>query len=391
MRGGIDIFLVNLVKNWPSIDEITLYVNNEYEELVGFRAILSKNKNVKVAKFNSIAKLFICSYKIRLLEIFLRLLYRFFYYPLFFPLFVLTSFFHFFKADADALYIVNGGHPGSLFCRASVLGWRLANLFNGRKVVYNIHNSPTNFNLPIKWAKFFIDKLIEKSANDIITVSEATKNAFKPRKVFYFSNKFKFIHNGIEDPTFNFESHFSEPQRQYILMAANYEFRKGHKFILEAFSHIANRIDEIDLVFIGDNRNSDYFNELSFLIENSQFSERVKALGYQKSSKSWIQASELLVSGSQSFESFGLTLIEAMAFSKPVVVTDVGGMPEVIGRSGAGIVCDRSSPKDFADACIRILENDDLKKSIGEKGRIHYEDNFEVKRMVVEYRALISN
>ena len=80
-----------------------------------------------------------------------------------------------------------------------------------------------------------------------------------------------------------------------------------------------------------------------------------------------------------------------MAFSKPVVVTDVGGMPEVIGRSGAGIVCDRSSPKDFADACIRILENDDLKKSIGEKGRIHYEDNFEVKRMVVEYRALISN
>ena len=57
MRGGIDIFLVNLVKNWPSIDEITLYVNNEYEELVGFRAILSKNKNVKVAKFNSIAKL----------------------------------------------------------------------------------------------------------------------------------------------------------------------------------------------------------------------------------------------------------------------------------------------------------------------------------------------
>ena len=113
------------------------------------------------------------------------------------------------------------------------MGWRLANLFNGRKVVYNIHNSPTNFNLPIKWAEFFIDKLIEKSANDIITVSEATKNAFKPRKVFYFSNKFKFIHNGIEDPTFNFESHFSEPQRQYILMAANYEFRKGHKFILK--------------------------------------------------------------------------------------------------------------------------------------------------------------
>ena len=42
-------------------------------------------------------------------------------------------------------------------------------------------------------------------------------------------------------------------------------------------------------------------------------------------------------------------------------------MPEVIGGNGAGIVCDRSSPKDFADACIRILENDDL-KSIGEKG-----------------------
>ena len=54
--------------------------------------------------------------------------------------------------------------------------------------------------------------MIEKSANDIITVSEATKNAFKPRKVFYFSNKFKFIHNGIEDPTFIFRKSFFEPQ-----------------------------------------------------------------------------------------------------------------------------------------------------------------------------------
>ena len=91
------------------------------KSLLGLEAILSKNKNVKVAKFNSIAKLFICSYKIRLLEIFLRLLYRFFYYPLFFPLFVLTSFFHFFKADADALYIVNGGILEAYF--AALVFW----------------------------------------------------------------------------------------------------------------------------------------------------------------------------------------------------------------------------------------------------------------------------
>ena len=64
--------------------------------------------------------------------------------------------------------------------------------------------------------------------------------------------------------------------------------------------------------FYRDNRNSDYFNELSFLIENSQFSERVKALGYQKVLK--VGSKRLsFSSGSQSFES-GLTLIEAMAF-----------------------------------------------------------------------------
>ena len=174
-------------------------------------------------------------------------------------------------------------------------------------------------------------------------------------------------------------------------MAANYEFRKGHKFVLEAFGFIANRIEKIDLIFIGDNSDSVCFRELSSSIVNSQFRNRIKALGYQSNPKKWIQASKLLVSGSQAYESFGLTLIEAMAFSKPVVVTNVGGMPEVIGNSGAGFVCDHTSPEDFAEACIDILEDESLSKNIGEKGRIHYLKNFEVKRMVVEYRALLFN
>ena len=51
MRGGIDVFLINLIKNWPAADEIILLINKEYEELKNFEDLFASNKNVSLIKF----------------------------------------------------------------------------------------------------------------------------------------------------------------------------------------------------------------------------------------------------------------------------------------------------------------------------------------------------
>ena len=97
----------------------------------------------------------------------------------------------------------------------------------------------------------------------------------------------------------------------------------------------------------------------------------------------------MLLVPSQAFESFGLTIIEAMSVGVPVVATDVGGIPEVLGNNVGGYVCSKDSPIQFADAAIKVLRNQELAKEIGEQGRARFESLFMNTVMSKEYEKVL--
>ena len=103
-----------------------------------------------------------------------------------------------------------------------------------------------------------------------------------------------------------------------------------------------------------------------------------------------IADAEVVVVPSQEYESFNLTIIEAMASQVPVVSTDVGGMPEVLGASRAGYVCTRNNPVEFAEAVVRILGDSALASTMQGNGRQFYEDNFTAQKMAIEYKKLLN-
>ena len=94
---------------------------------------------------------------------------------------------------------------------------------------------------------------------------------------------------------------------------------------------------------------------------------------------------------SQSHESFGLTIIEGMAFSKPIVATNVGGIPEVLIKSEGGYVCDKDNYIEFSQKIIDILSNRLLKIEIGDKGRQYYLNNYTAQEMSLQYFKFINN
>ena len=96
-----------------------------------------------------------------------------------------------------------------------------------------------------------------------------------------------------------------------------------------------------------------------------------------------------MVVPSQEYESFGLTIIEAMAFGVPVVVTNVGGMPEVLKDSNAGYVCSKDDPLEFADAIKSILSNPLLASELGKNSRLAFESRFMATKMTNSYRKLL--
>jgi glycosyltransferase involved in cell wall biosynthesis len=98
---------------------------------------------------------------------------------------------------------------------------------------------------------------------------------------------------------------------------------------------------------------------------------------------------KVLLFTSQAYESFGYVVVEAMCCRVPVVVTDVGGLPEVVEDGVCGYVAERHDMVSFASHIEELLCYETLRKKMGEQGKLSYEQYFSAKRMASEYAELV--
>lgn len=94
-------------------------------------------------------------------------------------------------------------------------------------------------------------------------------------------------------------------------------------------------------------------------------------------------------------ESFGVAIIEAGACGLPVVVSDVGGLPEVVPHEETGFVVPAENPQAAAEALRKLVLDPDLRRRMGEQGRqhviSHYEWQNNVRQMINLYEKVISD
>lgn len=92
-------------------------------------------------------------------------------------------------------------------------------------------------------------------------------------------------------------------------------------------------------------------------------------------------------------ESFGVAVIEASACKKPVVVSNVGGLPEVVEDGVTGIIVPDADAKATAQAIERLLLDKVLASSMGEAGRARVKELYDwennVKQMLGIYKSVI--
>ncbi len=93
-------------------------------------------------------------------------------------------------------------------------------------------------------------------------------------------------------------------------------------------------------------------------------------------------------------ESFGVAIVEAQACEVPVVVSNTGGLPEVVSHNESGIVVESENKSEAAQAILQLIKDPNLRKAMGKAGRkrvsAFYDWNENVQKMVEVYTTILS-
>lgn len=394
-KGGLDTFLITLFNTWSNPeDKITLVCNATHP---GIETIEKKTRrSFKIIRYHSLfsSKLaqgqsnvkFFRYLPIRILFVFL---FRILQYPILFPYYVVTLALYFRNSDFDRLMVVNGGYPASLSCRCALIAWR----FSGKRplAVMNFHNSVICSPWYYSFMENVIDKLVVQSAFKIISVSSNCLSSIYNRRAFVGCNKLTYIYNGIEDPvdsSCTIELTSKARSTRYCLMLGTYELRKGHSFLLRAYKSVAKTFPDVKLHIYGYGKPHE-IDRVANEVKRLGLVDNVMLGEFQTNTSELLSNASVLVVPSQDYESFGLTIIEAMAFGVPVVSTNVGGIPEILSETMAGYVCSHDNELEFADAIKRILGNLFLASKLAENGRKTFESKFMASTMTKNYELIL--
>lgn len=147
----------------------------------------------------------------------------------------------------------------------------------------------------------------------------------------------------------------------YILFVGSLEPRKNINALLQAWDEI--KVDFRDTWLIIAGSSGPVFNPVNF----SRVPERVKFLNYvEDENLPGIYAGATLFVLPSFDEGFGLSVLEAMACGPPVIVSEGGALPEVVGD--AGLIFSLSNPDNLSTTMKYCLSDHKLRHSMKEKG-----------------------
>lgn len=125
--------------------------------------------------------------------------------------------------------------------------------------------------------------------------------------------------------------------------------------------------------------------ELKKLVKQLHINNRVEFIGRvdSKNVPNELDKFDIYVALSRlDSESFGVAIIEAGAAGRPVVVSDAGGLPEVVIDGTTGFVIPRENPKEAANAITKLVLDRHLRVDMGEAGKKHVSEKYEWSKCI---------
>lgn len=161
--------------------------------------------------------------------------------------------------------------------------------------------------------------------------------------------------------------------------------QKGVAQLLRMLRALAPEFPSLRLVVMG--REAIYREGFEPLARELGVAERVVTTGWLEGNELQCAyaATDVFVTPSICFDTFGMVNLEAMEHAKPVVATVFGGSAEVVAEGETGFVANPFDVEGFAGAIARLLRDPELRRRMGEAGERRLRAHFTIERLTGEF------
>ena len=165
--------------------------------------------------------------------------------------------------------------------------------------------------------------------------------------------------------------------RPVIGTVAVLEERKGHRFLLEAAALLKRRGHQLTYRFAGEGSQRGRLEEM---VAKLGLQEEVVFVGFVSDPAAFLSTIDLFALPSL-YEGLGVAVLEAMAASKPVIASRVGGLPELVEDRITGILVPPKDSEAFARAISELVSEKGLAREMGAKACKRIQDHFTLEKM----------
>lgn len=159
---------------------------------------------------------------------------------------------------------------------------------------------------------------------------------------------------------------------------------KGADFIPEIASRLKRYVNNFKILMIGDGPLEE---ELKRNIEKRGLVKDITLISTKQNILDFIYLMDVVILPSRE-ESFPQVILEAMKMAKPVVVSDVGGVKEIVTNGVNGIVVHRDDLEIFTQAIYHLLKDRNKALAMGQAGKEHVRRNFPLEKMIRETESI---
>jgi glycosyltransferase involved in cell wall biosynthesis len=207
------------------------------------------------------------------------------------------------------------------------------------------------------------------------------------------TDKLIMIPNGVEAETYtkiehedlsNFRSKFALPEEKIVLFVGRLVYEKGVHVLINAVPKVLEKVNA-KFVIVG---NGYMKEQLSNIVKNMGLAHKVHFTGFMddETLRKLQKCADVSVVPSL-FEPFGIVAIEAMAAKSPVVVSDTGGLSEIVEHGVTGVKVYANNPESLTWGITKVLLDGNFAKMIKENAYKKVQEKYNWNKIAQQTKA----